>query len=355
MKIVFGVLMMLAALPLLFWNEGRAVRTAHALEEGRGGAVTTPSDKVDPGKEGKLVHTSGRASTAGTVSDPVFGIAANAIALKRNVEMYQWTEQRESRGRGSENYIYKYTKQWSAALVDSAKFKVPDEHPNPRTMQYRSEKWIASKVSLGAYTLSSSQVNRIPGEDPVNAVLPAPGSAARALREHAGALYVSENPGQPQIGDLRITFTKVPDSDVSIVAKQVGSSFAPYRAKSGATVDLQTRGLVSLDEMFTGAEDANVAAMWGLRISGFILMAIGVGLMLRPLAAIFSGIPILGHIVGAGTVLVAVMVAAVLALTTIGFAWVFHRPLLGISLLAVGGAAAYGIWRQVGKARSGAA
>ena len=81
-------------------------------------------------------------------------------------------------------------------------------------------------------------------------------------------------PSLPKVGDLRITFTKVPDSDVSIVAKQVGSSFAPYRAKAGPTVDLQTKGIVSLDEMFTGAEDANIAAMWALRISGFILTAI---------------------------------------------------------------------------------
>jgi len=350
-KIVFGVIMMIAALPLLFWNEGRAVRTAQALEEGRGVAVTTSSDKVDPGKEGKLVHTTGRARTADTVSDPVFGIATNAIALKRNVEMYQWTEERESRGRSADNYVYKYTKQWSALLVDSAKFKVPDEHPNPRRMQYNSEKWIASTVTLGAYTLSSSQVNRIPGEDPVKAVLPSSGSTARAVREHAGALYVGENPEQPQVGDLRITFTKVPDSDVSIVAKQVGSSFAPYRASSGSTVDLQSKGIVSLDEMVTGAEDKNIAAMWGLRVFGFILMAIGAGLMLRPLAAIFSGVPIVGQIVGAGTVLIAVLLAAVLSLTIIGIAWIFYRPLLGIALLLVGGAAAYGIWQQVGKAR----
>jgi hypothetical protein len=204
---------------------------------------------------------------------------------------------------------------------------------------------------LGAYTLSSSQVNRIPGEDPVQAVLPPSASGTALARERGGALYVGENPEQPQVGDLCITYAKVSDSDVSIVAKQVGSSFAPYRAKSGSTVDLQSKGIVSLDEMFTGAEDANTAAMWGLRVGGFILMAIGVGLMLRPLAAIAGGIPILGAIVGAGTVLIAVLLAAVLSLTTIGLAWIFFRPLLGVALLLVGGAAAYGLWLRIGKAR----
>src|SRR5687768_7217856 len=101
MKVVIGILMMIGALPMLFWNEGRAVRTAESLGEGRGAAVSVSSEKVDPAKEGKLVHTMGRAKTADTVSDPVFGVSANAIALRRKVEMYQWKETSESRGRNA--------------------------------------------------------------------------------------------------------------------------------------------------------------------------------------------------------------------------------------------------------------
>jgi hypothetical protein len=127
----------------------------------------------------------------------------------------------------------------------------------------------------------------------VRAVVPSGAAAVRGLRERDGVLHIGENPEQPQIGDLRVSFTKVPENDVSIVAKQVGTLFAPYRAKSGSVVDLQTKGTVSVDEMFTSAEHANTAALWGARIMGFILMAIGVALMLRPLAAIVSSIPII--------------------------------------------------------------
>src|SRR5688572_9889170 len=121
MKVVFGVLMMTVAFPLLFWNEGRAVHTAQSLEEGRGAVVSTSSEKVDPALEGKLVHTTGRVRTASTVSDPVFGVSANAIALNRKVAMYQWKEKSESRGGGSEARTYRYTKEWSETLVDSSK------------------------------------------------------------------------------------------------------------------------------------------------------------------------------------------------------------------------------------------
>src|SRR5471030_367255 len=66
--ILIGLVMVIAAFPLLFWNEGRAVRTAKSLDEGSGAVVTTPSDKVDAAKEGQLVHTTGRAKTAETIS-----------------------------------------------------------------------------------------------------------------------------------------------------------------------------------------------------------------------------------------------------------------------------------------------
>lgn len=349
MKIVFGVLMMLGAFPLLFWNEGRAVRTAESLEEGRGRVITVSPDKVDPANEGKLVHTTGRARTADTVSDPTFGVAVNAIALKRRVEVYQWHEKSESRGRNSDSNVYKYTKQWSDTLVDSSKFKVPDEHPNPTSMQYKSDKWLASKVTLGAFTLNPRQVDGIPGDDPVKASLPTGAAAMRDLHERDGVLYLGSKPAEPQVGDLRISFSKVPESDLSIVARQSGTLFAPYRAKSGATVDLQTAGTVSGDEMFTSAEHANVAALWGARIMGFILMAIGVGLMLRTFTSILAAIPFIGHLVNAGTVVVAVMTAAVLSLTTISIAWIFYRPLLGLALLVIGGGAIYAVWRQLEK------
>ena len=49
--IFVGLIMVIAAFPLLFWNEGRAVKTAKSLDEGRGAVVTTDSARVDPAKE----------------------------------------------------------------------------------------------------------------------------------------------------------------------------------------------------------------------------------------------------------------------------------------------------------------
>lgn len=94
--IIFGFILFIIAFPLLFWNEGRAVKTYKSLKEGSGAVISVLADQVDPNNEGKLVHLSGRASTEETLTDPVFGVSENALRLRRKVEMYQWQEHSES-------------------------------------------------------------------------------------------------------------------------------------------------------------------------------------------------------------------------------------------------------------------
>ncbi|MCI5157840.1 MAG: hypothetical protein D3906_05255, partial [Candidatus Electrothrix sp. AUS1_2] len=60
--IIFGFILFLIAFPLLFWNEGRAVKTYKSLKEVSGAVISVLADQVDPNNEGKLVHLSGRAS-----------------------------------------------------------------------------------------------------------------------------------------------------------------------------------------------------------------------------------------------------------------------------------------------------
>ena len=305
------------------------------------------------------MHTTGRATTADTVKDPVFGVSVNAIALSRKVEMYQWKETSKSEtrnkvGGGTETVTtYSYAKEWSESPLDSSKFKQQQGHRNPGGMAYKSEKWTAPKVTLGAYTLTPAQVSRISGDEPVKAALPStsPG-LSRPLQENAGGFYVGDNPEQPQIGDLRMSFSKVGESDITVVAKQMGNSFEPYRAKAGSTVDLQERGIQSADAMFTSAEESNVILTWILRAVGLVLMAIGIGMMFKPLSILAGVLPILGDIVAAGTGIISFLLAAVLSLTTIGIAWIFYRPLLGIALLVIGGALIYGVWHLIGKVRA---
>ena len=117
--ILFGGVLAVVAVLVLFWNEGRAVNRAQALKEGGGAVVAVDAERVDPANDGKLVHLSGLATTTETLADGEFGIVTNALKLRRNAEMYQWKEiTSQSKGKnlgGSETTrtTYSYDKMWS--------------------------------------------------------------------------------------------------------------------------------------------------------------------------------------------------------------------------------------------------
>ena len=57
--VLIGIVLIIAAIVLLFWNEGRAVTTARSLAEGSHAVVAVGSASVDPANDGKLVYVGG--------------------------------------------------------------------------------------------------------------------------------------------------------------------------------------------------------------------------------------------------------------------------------------------------------
>ena len=142
--VLIGIVIFIISFPLLFSNEGRAVRTAQALAEGEKKVVSVSADKVDPANQDRLVHVSGLATTEQELRDPAFGVAQKAIRLQRTVEMYQWVEKKEESRRkkfgGREETVtnYTYSKEWSRELVKSQNFRQAADHQNPTEMPFRS-------------------------------------------------------------------------------------------------------------------------------------------------------------------------------------------------------------------------
>jgi hypothetical protein len=346
--VLIGILLFLVSFPLLFWNEGRAVQTARSLEEGASNVVTVGADKVEPGNDGKLVHVSGMAATKETLADPQFGVSANAIRLRRIVEMRQWKEESESKkvkklgGKEVTETVYTYTEVWSPKLIDSTKFKERDGHENPATMPFESQSWEARAVTLGAFELSPSLIAKITSEEalPVGTAETAdkPVKMSEDIKTRDSGFYRGKDPANPAVGDLRIEFKVVKPETVSVIARQVKGTFEPYPAKAGDNIELLQPGTHSAEAMFQHAQEQNAALTWILRGAGFLAMAIGLGLIFRPLVVIADVVPLFGDLLQVGVGIFALLVAVPLSLITISIAWVFYRPLIGIPLL-VGGVA----------------
>ncbi|MBR2002573.1 MAG: hypothetical protein IJ991_00155, partial [Thermoguttaceae bacterium] len=164
--VLFGFVLVLASIALLFWNEGRTVNRAKALNEGASAVITVDAAKVDPQNDGKLVCVAGEVATADVLEDLKFGVSVNAIKLVRKVESFQWKQNEQSttkRGSGGSQETtttYTYEKVWSPDLIDSSAFKEAG-HENPATRPVDGAEFVASNVSLGAFRLSADLISRL--------------------------------------------------------------------------------------------------------------------------------------------------------------------------------------------------
>ncbi|OGQ91057.1 MAG: hypothetical protein A2289_05165 [Deltaproteobacteria bacterium RIFOXYA12_FULL_58_15] len=364
-SVVVGIILFIVAFPVLWWNEGNSVETYKSLKEGATSVVSIAADKVDEANDGKLVHMSGDAETTDRLQDPTFLVEENAIRLSRNVEMYQWTERQESKKNkkvgGKEETVttYTYAKEWKNSAVSSSSFKKPEGHENPGSMPYADDSWIAGKVTLGAFELSDDLKGAISKSETVRYTaqlhdrLPPPLKSKSQV--YGEALYIGSNPGSPEVGDVRITFTKVPQGKVSLFSQQSGNTFQPYQTKAGKALERLQMGTVSAAQMFEQAQQENVVFTWILRIIGFILMFAGVSMVFRPIAVVADVVPIVGDILRMGFGIVAFAVAAPLTLVTIAIAWLVYRPVLGVALLLIASGIIVGIKMLATKRKKAAA
>jgi len=346
--IVVGLILVAISFPLLFLNEGRAVKREKTLKEGAGAVVSASSDSVDAANENKLIHVTGKTATDAVLTDKDFGVTVNALKLRRIVEMYQWEETKETSsdskvgGSSETTTTYSYKKVWSDELIKSSEFKRPEGRSNPLTMPFASNEWISDQVTLGSYTLSDSllaminsyQAHAVAADTPLPTAVQDKG---RITQE--GGYYIGADPANPAIGDIRVRFEVVNPGDISVIAKQTKNTFESYTTEVGGSILLLESGIHSAEEMFNTAQKSNTMMTWALRLVGFILMFAGFSMLLRPLVVLADVLPILGNIVGAGVGLVAGLLAAALSFVTIAIAWIAYRPILGCLLLAVAVAA----------------
>jgi len=313
--------------------------------------VSVSSERVESANEGKLVHMTGEATTDEQLADTMFGIEVNAIKLSRAVEMYQWEEdestQKKKKLGGGETTetTYDYRKTWHAGRIDSSGFEHPEGHENPQPAVSGTQ-WTAKRVTIGAFALNSGLIASIDADED----LPVSDSILDSIAEedrghfvlHDGQVYrgiqaEQVEPTNPQVGDLRIRFRVVRPTTVSLYSQQTGETFQPYQTKAGGAIQRLQVGSFSAEAMFEQAQRENTMLTWGLRLAGFVLMAIGFALVFKPFSVFADVIPLLGSLVGAGFGLVAMLLAGVLSLITIAIAWLFYRPVLAVSLLLAAG------------------
>jgi hypothetical protein len=358
--LILGILMLVGSVPLLYWNEGRTIRSKVALgEEASSVHSVTDSSQVNPANEGKLVHVTGRATTEEVLSDADFGISEQAIRLERLAEIYQWVGPSRDPAKLAQGFTPSddgvpawgpnrqfqinrlYSKVWSLKPHASDHFTYPEGHQNPPVTPFWKERkvWMAREVRLGGYILPPALVSEIDREQipPSPALLGrVPGELRQHLQIREGRFYLARDPRQSneQVGDVHFSFRVIRPTVVSILARQAGHSFAPFTASNGTEVFRLTMGEQSAGSQFGVQHSESTAHTWGIRGFGFLLMYLGITLCLQAM-------DVWGLLLPAG-------IAFVATLCAIAAAWMTYRPLVAWSLLAVAAVgAAFGLVRLV--------
>ena len=348
-----GILLFIVGTILLWWNEGRAVKTTKMLNEAAGVTVEmTDIGTIDPQFDGKLVHATGMTATIDSLIDSDFGVGVTAVKFNRKVEYYQWVENSKSQtkdkiGGGQETVTtYTYEKKWVNSPVASENFHDPEyQGANRIRIAIDDLRQTAENVSFGAYRLTKSQISSISGDQPyVFSEKDSERISNELFKEECqvdttltvkvqnNVISFGSNSGTPQVGDVRVTFTKVLPGEVSLMAQVSGDTFVPFTAKNGKSFSVLEMGVKSADQMYEGQHSANKIWLWILRILGIFGGLKGIFGFIETLAKV---VPFIANIIGAGVGLVCSLVGFAWSFIVIAIAWLAYRPVLGISLIVI--------------------
>ncbi len=379
MGIPMGIILFLVATALLWWNEGRAVRRAQDIKLVAKTAQSIGDiSNANASLDGQLIHTTGTAATDDILSDDLFGIKTNALAIVRSAEYYQWMqhEKHETKnkmgGKKEETIIYTYERGWSPDPINSSQFKDPDyQGVNNVIWEIEDMRVIASNVSFGAYTMPEMFVSDIVSKQSGNVsplMISADNPALKQLNEtvmkalgenvrpeaaqvkdslayvhvFGNQVYIGFNPSNPSIGDIRLTFEQLePSCNISLIAVPSNGTFTTFKAKhDDSEYELRT-GTWTLDQMIKQANDDNNTMTWFLRILGVILVIAALKMIFSILVTLLQLVPFLASIINLGVGLVCGVLGFVWSLIIIAIAWIFYRPILGISLLVIAAGLVY--------------
>lgn len=357
--IIGGFILLIISIVGIFWNEGRAVATYQALDEGQSIVVSVQPSPIDAANEGKLVHVKGAVNLDQVPGDELSGLSAEgAVALNRRVEMYQWVEKQESKTEkklgGSEETVttYSYALEWSEQAVNSSNFKQSSGHENPE-MPVQSESFTVDSGLVGDFRVEGSKLAAIaksekvePAEDQaLNLASQLGGGEAKLV---AGNVFIGANPSKPQLGDLRVSYERLDLADASFVARQSGDGLQPYTATNGNEIFLSAAGSADAGQLFAQARADNAFITWIVRALCVLGLFIGFLLIFKIVSVLGDVVPFIGSLLGFGTSFAAFLLAIVLGPVLIALAWFTARPLLALVILALAAAAGFGLtfWKK---------
>ena len=373
---IFGLFLFPICLFGLYFSESSALLDHLTQEFAKNNYIEASSDTIEADKEGKLLLIHGNATTADILVDNTFNQKAdNSLSLNRKVEMYQWEETKHKRKIGSGKHkrtetTYSYDKRWCEYTINSNHFYRKSGHENPNAMYHQSSTFFPKNVKVGAFKVNSADLKELGSTETIiidETTVNMPDSAiilnnkiyyniyieaaCRGLKSKKEQEIKNDNASNtvntesntmlegtfdnntsntfakekskydekfPKIGDVRISYTRHPVCEITMLAKQSGDELVPYKTEYNNVYEI-TSGNVGFDEIYKQKSLGTTIIVWVVRI--FAFLALGFAFLM-----ISFSIEKIGCVIG---------LSLPLAITTgiIAFVWLPHKQVLGITSL----------------------
>lgn len=214
---VVGALLVLAGIGLVA-TTARSLLNYRAVAGLHGGEVVDLGTNSPPsgGQHGAMARVVGTPTVVEAPRDPDFNLLVDTPVLVRHVEMFQWREVRVG-GRAH------YELDWVDHPLDASHFEQPQGHANPARFPIDGRQFDAGLVRLGGFALGPELVHAIPGTQRVTpdpAALPA--NLAASFSRYQDYLVTSARPGDPRLGDVRVSWNEVPLQQLTVVGRVDG-------------------------------------------------------------------------------------------------------------------------------------
>ncbi|MHB1272057.1 MAG: TMEM43 family protein [Rhodanobacter sp.] len=243
---IAGTLLMLAGIGLIGMTAQNLI-SYHVTAARHGGEMIdfgTGDAMPQAGQNGYMARIAGTPKVVEAPRDPDFNLQANTPTLIRHVDMFQWREIRIG------DAVH-YELDWADHLIDSSRFVQPAGHTNPSTLPISGKRFDAGLVQMGGFRLSAQLMHAIPGSVPIAPDPKAlPANLAASFSRYQGYLVTGAHPGDPRLGDVRVSWDAVPLQPMTVFARIDGDRLvtAPDAA-DGKGYDVEV-GAVSLLDMF---------------------------------------------------------------------------------------------------------
>jgi hypothetical protein len=325
-------------------SELREIKHEKALNLSAHQVVSLTRDN-EKALEGKLVYLYGSASVQEPLKDPITGVVAKSIRLARNVQVFEWVQDKQTHyiSHGASWDTYTYSQEWSDYLYHSHLFRHPEGHQNPSTLSINTLQFDGRDVHLNQYAVSSPLVHCLPAQTAISVNLNdrelknISAKLKKPVELYAGGLYVGKDPEWPEVGDLKITYYVAEQGPHSVVAKKSGATLLPYAIPKQETIGLVRKGIIPSAGMFKQAVDESQGLILGERLLAAFFLGCSLYAISLPFTFSFSMIPLLGELFDDIEALACLVVALLLEGVLIAGTWMAYSPQFALSVT-------FGVW-----------